>query len=70
MGIVCEHGQLKRSCPLCEKDEQIAALKQRCKELEADIDNATAAINTLMDANAVLEAENAELRKKKDGIQE
>ena len=28
MTNVCEHGQLKRSCPLCEKDEEIMTLEQ------------------------------------------
>ena len=32
--MVCEHGQLERQCPLCEKDEQITALEQRVRELE------------------------------------
>lgn len=48
--IVCGHGQLKRQCPLCEKDEQIAALEQRFDALSSKF--------------AALVEENATLRKR------
>ena len=34
----CEHGQLARSCPICERDEEIAALRKRVEEGEATIE--------------------------------
>jgi len=33
----CEHGQLRRSCSLCERDAEIARLRQRVEELERDM---------------------------------
>jgi hypothetical protein len=35
--IVCGHGQLKRQCPLCEKDEQIAALESILRRIINDL---------------------------------
>jgi hypothetical protein len=32
---VCEHGNVKRKCQICEDAEDIAQLERRCAELEA-----------------------------------
>lgn len=37
-GETCEHGQLKRQCPLCERDEEIAELRGYASKLEAYIE--------------------------------
>ena len=36
MNLECEHGQLARSCNLCEYEREIAELTARVKELEAE----------------------------------
>jgi hypothetical protein len=33
MSNVCEHGQLARSCEICEKDQEIAELRQQLEEM-------------------------------------
>ena len=35
MNLECEHGQLARSCSLCEYEREIAELTARVAELEA-----------------------------------
>jgi len=36
-GEVCEHGSLKRSCEICERDEEIAELRARCESQKEEI---------------------------------
>ena len=36
MSLECEHGQLARSCNLCEYEREIAELRARVGELEAE----------------------------------
>ena len=36
MNLECEHGQLARSCNICEYEREIAELNARVKELEAE----------------------------------
>ena len=38
MSLECEHGQLARSCNICEYEREIAELKARVGELEAERD--------------------------------
>ena len=38
MNLECEHGQLARSCNICEYEREIAELKARVAELEAERD--------------------------------
>jgi len=40
MSTQCEHGQLRRTCDMCERDEQIADLTARLAEAERDRDAA------------------------------
>ena len=36
MNLECEHGQLARSCNICEYEREIAELRARVGELEAE----------------------------------
>ena len=38
MSLECEHGQLARSCNICEYEREIAELRARVEELEAERD--------------------------------
>lgn len=38
--VVCEHGQLKRSCQLCEYEEEIAELKSELAEKDRALGDA------------------------------
>jgi hypothetical protein len=38
MSLECEHGQLARSCNICEYEREIAELKALVGELEAERD--------------------------------
>ena len=38
MSLECEHGQLARACNICEYEREIAELKARVGELEAERD--------------------------------
>ena len=38
MNLECEHGQLARSCNICEYEREIAELNARVAELESDRD--------------------------------
>ena len=38
MNLECEHGQLARSCNICEYEREIAELRARVAELEAERD--------------------------------
>lgn len=35
--LECEHGQLARACNICEYEREIAELRARVKELEAEM---------------------------------
>jgi len=37
MSLECEHGQLARSCNICEYEREIAELNARVGELEAEL---------------------------------
>ena len=37
MSLECEHGQLARSCNICEYEREIAELNARVGELEAEV---------------------------------
>ncbi len=37
MSVVCEHGNAKRKCELCERDERIVELEGRIDDLKACI---------------------------------
>ena len=38
MSLECEHGQLARACNICEYEREIAELRARVGELEAERD--------------------------------
>ena len=61
MSLECEHGQLARSCNICEYEREIAELKARVGELEAERGHQEAAIAALEEANNSLAARVAEL---------
>ena len=52
MSLECEHGQLARSCNICEYEREIAELRARVAELEAWKESALA-IENLWDVQAV-----------------
>lgn len=52
MSLECEHGQLARSCNICEYEREIAELNARVAELEAWKESALATEN-LWDVQAV-----------------
>jgi DNA repair exonuclease SbcCD ATPase subunit len=76
MSLECEHGQLARSCNICEYEREIAELRARVAELEAERDGyrngqqqLQNTLSTVMDSNAKwandykeLKAENQRLR--------
>lgn len=35
---ICKHGQLRRQCDLCEKDDRIAELERQVEEMQAQLD--------------------------------
>ena len=41
LGEVCEHGSLARSCEICERDQELAALRARVAALEAALRKAS-----------------------------
>jgi len=43
LGEVCEHGQLKRQCPLCERDDEIKRLREALEEAKVENEEAWAA---------------------------
>lgn len=40
LGEVCEHGQLKRQCPICERDMLIAEFEDILRDVEAFLSDA------------------------------
>ena len=58
----CEHGQLARSCPFCEYEEEIDQLQAENKQLNSDLTEAEAAVAELMEVNDKVMAENVGLR--------
>ena len=39
LGNQCEHGSLRRVCPICERDEEIASLKARLEAVRKFCDD-------------------------------
>jgi len=77
MSLECEHGQLARSCNICEYEREIAELRARVAELEAerdklrdDLSGDKAILQSLLDREHEerkdLEAENKGLREALD----
>jgi hypothetical protein len=61
MNLECEHGQLARSCNICEYEREIAELTARVGELEMERGHQEAAIAALEEANNSLAARVGEL---------
>ena len=56
MSLECEHGQLARSCNICEYEREIAELRARVGELEADLKINASMLARQHDRNMELEA--------------
>ena len=57
LGNQCEHGSLRRVCPICERDEEIARLTERLRLRDEHIDALKAEVERLNNmARATMEA--------------
>jgi hypothetical protein len=63
MNLECEHGQLARSCNICEYEREIAELRARVGELEADLKINASMLARQHDRNMELEAARDEWRR-------
>jgi uncharacterized Zn finger protein (UPF0148 family) len=69
MSLECEHGQLARSCNICEYEREIAELTARVGELEAALTEErqrTRLSETVIRENEALTKENMELVASRD----
>ena len=63
MTTVCKHGQLARSCEICELEDEIAELRKQLEERGKAIDNLFQCVGIEQVRAEKAEAENADLRK-------
>lgn len=76
-GMVCSHGQLKRSCEICERDARIAELEAKLVEAkdmgnfyEAELEHRKSQLKSARERDAQIAALEARLKEKENYVQQ